>query len=120
MFGLRAGGIGVLNPANLVSFLVCPEPVEAPAEAWSAGDENGRCNAVAGIGQGRFRSANDKRGLVHPAPTRSSPRVERPMEKAAPGQRANTDRRAGFQLFIPCNVETRLREGSVQDGLPTV
>lgn len=44
MFGLRAGGIGVLNPANLVSFLVCPEPVEAPAEAWSAGDENGRCN----------------------------------------------------------------------------
>ena len=34
IFGLRTGGIGVLNLANTVRFSVHPDPLAGPAEAW--------------------------------------------------------------------------------------
>jgi hypothetical protein len=42
IFGLRAGGIGVLNLANMVRFSVYPDSLEEPADAWSFHHENGR------------------------------------------------------------------------------
>jgi len=34
VFGRRTGGIGVLNPANIVRFTVHPDPLKEPAEVW--------------------------------------------------------------------------------------
>jgi hypothetical protein len=41
IFGLRAGGIGVLNLANMVRFTVHPDPLAGPEEAWPAHQTNG-------------------------------------------------------------------------------
>lgn len=42
IFGLRTGGIGVLNLANMVRFQVHPEPLEATIAAGFAHQENGQ------------------------------------------------------------------------------
>ncbi len=41
VFGLRAGGVGILNPANLVRFSVHPDPLPVLAKAWPAHQTNG-------------------------------------------------------------------------------
>ncbi|MGA3143588.1 MAG: hypothetical protein ABSF10_11305 [Verrucomicrobiota bacterium] len=41
IFGLRTGGIGVLNLANMVRFSVHPDPLAGPAKAWPAHQANG-------------------------------------------------------------------------------
>lgn len=34
VFELLAGGVGVLNPANIVRFTIHPDPLEEPVEVW--------------------------------------------------------------------------------------
>ena len=41
VFGLRTGGIGVLNPANIVRFTVHQDPLNGPAEVWEFHRDNG-------------------------------------------------------------------------------
>jgi hypothetical protein len=41
IFGLRTGGIGILNPANLVRFSVHPDPLPALAKTWPAHQTDG-------------------------------------------------------------------------------
>ena len=41
IFGLRTGGIGVLNLANMVHFSVHPNPLAGPAKAWTGHQANG-------------------------------------------------------------------------------
>jgi hypothetical protein len=41
IFGLRAGGIGILNPANIVRFSVHPDPLKRPVEARHTHQING-------------------------------------------------------------------------------
>jgi hypothetical protein len=41
IFERRTGGIGVLNPANIVRFTVHPDPTKGPAEAWHPQQVNG-------------------------------------------------------------------------------
>ena len=41
VFGLPTGGIGVLNPANIVRFTVHQDPLNGPAEVWEFHRDNG-------------------------------------------------------------------------------
>jgi hypothetical protein len=41
VFGLRTGGIGVLNPANIVRFTIHQDPLDGPAEVWECHHDNG-------------------------------------------------------------------------------
>ena len=41
IFGLPAGGIGVLNPANMARCTVHPDPVGEPAKVWTTREVNG-------------------------------------------------------------------------------
>ncbi len=75
IFGLRAGGIGVLNLANMVRFSVQPDPLAGPAEAWPVHRANGsQPDRCAGDLRGSFdgkqplsRSPHDRRTKFTPS-----------------------------------------------------
>ncbi|MGD0615849.1 MAG: hypothetical protein ABSA69_10465, partial [Verrucomicrobiota bacterium] len=64
IFGLRTGGIGVLNLANLVRFTVHPEPPEAAAVAGSAQDETQQQTLRLVGSRIRYRSGNGELHLM--------------------------------------------------------
>ncbi len=41
VFGLRTGGIGVLNSANIARFMIHQDPLNGPAEVWMFHQDNG-------------------------------------------------------------------------------
>ena len=65
VFGLRTGGIGVLNSANITRFTIHRDPLNEPAEVWEFRQDNGlNSNRLA---RNVLGPADDQRPLLSPS-----------------------------------------------------